>query len=106
MVAGRSYYFKRHRAQKSGGPGCPADFTVGDLLEYYPRQGAYIDYSKLKTIDMLETDGSRQIFRAVVHHIRDGFGGRGKRYTAVTVRDETGYAELYFLWASAMPPKN
>lgn len=71
-------------------------FTVGDLLEYYPRQGAYIDYSKLKTIDMLETDGSRQIFRAVVHHIRDGFGGRGKRYTAVTVRDETGYAELYF----------
>ena len=23
-------------------------FTVGDLLEYYPRQGAYLDYSRLK----------------------------------------------------------
>ena len=26
-------------------------FTVGDLLEYYPRQEAYIDYGALKKIN-------------------------------------------------------
>lgn len=72
--------------------------TVGDLLEYYPRQDSYIDYSKLKTIQELETDGSRQIFSGYVHHIRSGMGAK-RRYTALTVRDETGYADLYMFEA-------
>lgn len=71
-------------------------FTIGDLLEYYPRQSSYIDYSRLKNIAELDTDGTRQIFKAVVYRVRDGIGAHGRRYTVVTVRDETGYANAYF----------
>lgn len=71
-------------------------YTLGDLLCYYPRQEAYIDYSKLKTIRELDVDGSKQIFTATVFRIRDSFQGRGRKFTVVTVRDETGYADLYF----------
>lgn len=73
-------------------------FTVGDLLEHYPRQSGYMDYSRLKTIAELATDGSKQIFKASVYRVRDGFNGR-KRFTVVTVRDETGYADIYFFMA-------
>lgn len=69
-------------------------FTLGDLLEYYPRQDSYLDYSQLKTINELAVDGSQQIFTAYVYRIRQGFGKR--KFTAVTVRDATGYAELFF----------
>lgn len=71
-------------------------FTVGDLLEYYPRQEAYIDYGNLKKINELRIDGSRQIFRASVCNVRNGYGAHGKRYTQVLVRDDTAYATLYF----------
>lgn len=71
-------------------------YTIGDLLEYYPRQGAYVDYSHLKQIQELSTDGTRQIFKAYVYRVRDGMGSHGRRYTAVTVRDESGYAIVYF----------
>ena len=71
-------------------------FTVGDLLEYYPRQEAYIDYGNLKKINELKIDGSRQIFRATVYSVRNGYGSHGKRYTQVLVRDDTAYATLYF----------
>lgn len=87
---------------KGIGPNKAADlanlqiYTVGDLLEYYPRQGAYVDYSHLKQIQELSTDGTRQIFKAYVYRVRDGMGSHGRRYTAVTVRDETGYATVYF----------
>lgn len=71
--------------------------TIGDLLENYPRQGSYIDYSHMKNIRQLAVDGSRQIFAASVVRARNGFGtGRGRRFTVVTARDETGYADLYF----------
>ena len=70
--------------------------TVGDLLEYYPRQEAYIDYGNLKKINELKMDGSRQIFRASVCSVRNGYGAHGKRYTQVLVRDDTAYATLYF----------
>ena len=70
--------------------------TVGDLLEYYPRQEAYIDYGNLKKINELKMDGSRQIFRASVCNVRNGYGAHGKRYTQVLVRDDTAYATLYF----------
>lgn len=70
--------------------------TVGDLLEYYPRQGAYLDYANLKKIKDLLTDGSKQIFKAEVCQVRNGYGSSRRAYTLVTVRDETGYASLYF----------
>lgn len=68
--------------------------TVGDLLEFYPRQ--YLDYAQLKKINDLVTDNSKQLFKATVYHVQNSFGTRGKRYTSVVVRDETGYATLYF----------
>ena len=68
--------------------------TVGDLLEYYPRQ--YLDYAQLKKINDLITDNSKQLFKATVYHVQNSFGARGRRYTSVVVRDETGYATLYF----------
>ncbi len=72
--------------------------TLGDLLNYYPRQDAYIDYSRLKTIDALSSDGTRQIFKGTVYRVRDSFRqGRGKKnFTVVTLRDATGYVDLYF----------
>ena len=71
-------------------------FSVGDLLEFYPRQGAYLDYAKLKTIKELEVDNSKQIFKATVYQVKNGYGASRSSYTSVTVRDETGYATLYF----------
>ncbi len=70
-------------------------YTVGDLLEHYPRQDSYTDFSKIKNIGELATDGSKQLFKATVYQVKDGFNGR-RRYTVVTVRDETGYANVYF----------
>ena len=61
-------------------------FTVGDLLEYYPRQEAYIDYGALKKINELKMDGSRQIFKASVYNARNGMGAHGKRYTGACRR--------------------
>lgn len=71
-------------------------FSVGDLLEFYPRQGAYLDYAKLKTIKELDVDNSKQIFKATVYQVKNGYGANRRSYTSVTVRDETGYATLYF----------
>ena len=82
--------------------------TVGDLLEHYPRQESYMDFSRLKTIAELAADGSKQIFKATVHSVRDGF--RGKiRFSTLTVCDETGYADVYFFmgqryWAKKYKP--
>lgn len=70
-------------------------FTVGDLLNNYPRQDAYLDYTKLRTIKELNVDGSKQMFKAAVFRVKDGFKGK-LRYTKVTVADATGYADLYF----------
>ena len=69
-------------------------FSVGDLLEFYPRQGAYLDYAKLKTIKELDVDNSKQIFKATVYQVKNGYGASRRSYTSVTVRDETGYATL------------
>lgn len=70
--------------------------TVGDLLNYFPRQNAYLDYSKTKTVRELDVDGSKQVFKGTVFRIREGFKSRYNKFTVVTVRDETGYADLYF----------
>lgn len=71
-------------------------YTVGDLLNYFPRQNAYLDYSKTKTIRELDIDGSKQVFKGTVFRVREGFKSRYNKFTVVTVRDETGYADLYF----------
>lgn len=76
-------------------------FSVGDLLEFYPRQGAYLDYAKLKKIKELDVDNSKQIFKATVYQVKNGYGASRRSYTSVTVRDETGYATLYFSAGSA-----
>lgn len=70
--------------------------TVGDILNMYPRLNSYIDYSRLKKIKELATNNERQIFTAEIASIVEKYSHKGKRYSLVTVRDETGYAEIYF----------
>ncbi|MBQ8417740.1 MAG: ATP-dependent DNA helicase RecG [Phascolarctobacterium sp.] len=79
--------------------------TVGDLLEYYPRQEAYTDFSRLKTIAELVTDGSKQLFKATVYQLREGFNGV-RRFITVTVRDETGYADIFFFMGQRFVAKS
>ena len=68
-------------------------FTIGDLLNRYPR--TYVDQSKVKTIAELTTDGEKQLFCAEVYRVADRISARRMRYTLVTLKDATGYAELY-----------
>lgn len=73
--------------------------TIGDLLNFYPRPDSYIDYSHLSSIRELKIDGSRQIFAGEALRATERFSGGGKRYGVLTVRDETGYAEVYLFGA-------
>lgn len=61
---------KRCRCKKAAELAALNIFSVGDLLEFYPRQGAYLDYAKLKTIKELEVDNSKQIFKATVYQVK------------------------------------
>lgn len=70
--------------------------SVGDLLNYLPRLDAYVDLSELCTIKDLPFDGSRRIFTGEVVRYREGRARTGIRYGVLTVRDDTGFAELYF----------
>ncbi len=67
---------------------------INDLLLYFPRQGHYLDYGKVKKISQLEF-GQRQIFQAEVAAVQEKRSGRGRRYALLRVRDDTGYAEIY-----------
>lgn len=69
--------------------------TVGDLLNMYPRLDSYVDYSRLKKIRELSTENEKQIFTGEIVNILEKHSQKGKRYTLVTVRDESGYAEIY-----------
>lgn len=88
-------------ALKGIGPKKKADFanlniiTIGDLLNRFPRQGCYMDYSHLKKIRELSTNGVNQIFAAEVVNMANKRSARNKSYATVTVRDETGYAEIF-----------
>lgn len=66
-------------------------FTVGDLLEHYPRR--YEDRSQLKPIQFLR-DNEVQTFRATVVKVQDSKPRRGLTLTKITVRDDTGSAQL------------
>lgn len=70
--------------------------TVGDILNMYPRLNSYIDYSRFKKIRELATNNEKQIFLCEIVNISEKYSHKGKRYSLVTVRDETGYAEIYF----------
>ncbi len=86
---------------KGVGPKKAEDFanlniiTIGDLLNRFPRQDCYLDYSHLKTIRELTTDGSNQIFKAKIVRLTNRYSAKSKRYATVTVEDETGFAEVY-----------
>lgn len=68
--------------------------TIGDLLKYYPRQNAYLDYSKLKTIAQL-TVGMREIFTATIFSIQKKMSRHKTSFTVVVVKDDTGYIEFF-----------
>ncbi|HWQ62493.1 MAG TPA: ATP-dependent DNA helicase RecG [Negativicutes bacterium] len=66
-------------------------FTLGGLLEHYPRR--YEDRSQLKPIRAL-ADGELQTFQAVAGAVQDSRPRRGLTLTKITVRDATGAAQL------------
>lgn len=66
-------------------------FTVGDLLEQYPRR--YEDRTRLTSIREL-TEGQAETFRAVVVSIDESTPRRGMSIIKITVRDSTGLALL------------
>jgi len=72
--------------------------TIGDLLNRFPRQDCYLDYSHLCKIGELTTDGQKQIFAAAVVAMADKRSARNKSYAVVTVRDDTGYAEIFLFF--------
>ncbi|HWR44447.1 ATP-dependent DNA helicase RecG [Sporomusa sp.] len=66
-------------------------FTVGQLLEHYPRR--YEDRSNHKLIAEL-TDGLYETFRAVVINVGELKSHRGLKIVKITVRDQSGMAQL------------
>ncbi|WP_425061019.1 ATP-dependent DNA helicase RecG [Sporomusa carbonis] len=66
-------------------------FTIGQLLEHYPRR--YEDRSKLKLIAEL-SDGVYETFRAVVVNVGELKSHRGLKIVKIAVRDQTGLAHL------------
>ncbi|WP_371370943.1 ATP-dependent DNA helicase RecG [Sporomusa aerivorans] len=66
-------------------------FTVGQLLEHYPRR--YEDRSKLKLIAEL-TDGEYESFRATVTNISELKSHSRLKIVKITVRDSSGIAHL------------
>jgi len=66
-------------------------FTIGDLLEYFPRR--YEDRSQLKVISHL-VDGQIETFRAKVINITVSKPRTGLQITKIAVSDSTGTAQL------------
>ena len=66
-------------------------FTIGDLLEYYPRR--YEDRSQLKMINTL-SDGQMATFKGIVMGIVESKSRPGLKITKVGVSDCTGVAQL------------
>ncbi|MCE5284291.1 MAG: ATP-dependent DNA helicase RecG [Pelosinus sp.] len=66
-------------------------FTIGDLLEHYPRR--YEDRSKLKLIREL-ADGQAETFQAEVMHADEQKPRRGLTITKIIVHDATGLVQL------------
>ena len=62
-------------------------FTIGDLLEHYPRR--YEDRSKLKMINAL-SDGQMESFKGKVTGIVESKPRKGLKITKVSVSDLRG----------------
>jgi ATP-dependent DNA helicase RecG len=77
-------------------------YTIGQLLQHYPRR--YEDRSTLKLIGEL-TDGLYESFRAVVINISDLKSQRGLKITKITVRDQSGIAQLTWFNQAYMKSK-
>lgn len=73
--------------------------TIGDLLNHFPRQGCYLDYSHIKTIRELTLDGSMQLFRGQIARIIKRRSARNMRYASVVVSDGTAFAEIFLFGA-------
>ena len=66
-------------------------FTIGDLLEHYPRR--YEDRSQLKMINTL-IDGQMETFKGTVMGIVESKPRHGLKITKISVSDCTGIAQL------------
>lgn len=88
-------------ALKGVGPKKAEDFanlnitTIGDLLNFFPRQGCYLDYSKTKTIKELVPNGETQVFKGTIVRMLTRRSARSRSFATVTVSDETGFADVY-----------
>ena len=66
-------------------------FTIGDLLEHYPRR--YEDRSQLKMINTL-SDGQMETFKGKVIGMTESKPRHGLKITKISVSDGTGVAQL------------
>lgn len=66
-------------------------FTIGDLLEYYPRR--YEDRSQLKKINAL-LDGKLESFQGKIMSVAENKPRRGLTITKISVSDGSGVAQL------------
>lgn len=73
--------------------------TIGDLLNHFPRQGCYLDYSHVKTISELTTAGEMQLFRGTIVRLNNRRSARNMKYATITVGDGTGFAEIVLFGA-------
>mgnify|MGYP000220081039 FL=1 len=77
--------------------------TIGDLLNHFPRQGCYLDYSHVKTIRELTLDGSMQLFRGQIARIIKRRSARNMRYASVVVSMGRLLPKSFFLGPKSMP---
>jgi ATP-dependent DNA helicase RecG len=78
--------------------------TVGDLLRHYPRQGRYIDRSRVETIRGLKV-GQYATVIATVRKVAKRQTRRHQAMVTVTLYDKTGLLDLTFFnqpWLASM----
>lgn len=73
--------------------------TIGDLLNHFPRQGCYLDYSHIRTIGELTTGGEMQLFRGTIVRMNNRRSARKLKYATITIGDGTGFAEIVLFGA-------
>ena len=73
--------------------------TIGDLLNHFPRQGCYLDYSHIKTISELTVGGEMQLFQGTIVRLNNRRSARNMKYATITVGDGTGFAEIILFGA-------
>lgn len=69
--------------------------TLGDLLNFFPKQDEYVDYSNLKKIKDLSIDNKKQITNAEIVNFHNKCSVNRKKYTHLIVKDDTGFLEMY-----------